>query len=1556
LTVATLAVLSVPAGLLAGSSYADFPYGSGTHPHLAPGQTPNDLAADDNEWKLSATAEPTSPWTGSARELFGVRGAHVVDANPVVDTAWQTTTGRPDVAISVLDSGIRWDQSDTVRDLREKLRINKGELPTPNTNGPGLEGANCATYGQGSDPNDANNDGIFNVVDYLCDSRVTTNPPNGVGPSNLLDPQDLLIIFSNGTDDDNNGFVDDIAGWDFLDNDNDPYDDVHYDHGTGEAKGSSSEANDGVGQAGTCPNCMFIPLRVGDSFVADVNSFAQAVIYAVDNNILVVQEALGTLNQSELARRAVEYAYNHGVAIIASAADEAAQHHNWPSNYPHTIVVNSVTQYDTFAPNFSYLQFNGCTNFSTHVTVAIPSTSCSSDATGVGSGLAGLIYSAALNARDDGALSAHPSCQRANGQACVISVNEVRQLMASGTINGTEQVDDINFATQPETSCTPVPTPTCTDPNRLSADAAANRPIVSPLAETRSYPARKGFDEFYGFGRVNMVKAAEAAAGGTIPPEAEITSPDWYTQVDPSQPTVAVRGDVYARGASYTCSVEVAPGSEPNNGHTTDIPPGDFKQVSSSWCDGTARSSAFSGVIASLDLNDLKSRFPASAGTFTGADLPPGPPNFNNRPNTEPYGFTVRVVVTSVQAGKTLTGQDRRNLYLHKDQSLLAGFPKDLGGDGASSPALADLDGDNRNELIIAGSDGYVHAYRRDGTELPGWPVRSDPIALHTGGHGFTSGEVSSGASHSAILASVAVGDLYKDGSPDVVAAGMDGKVYAWDASGSLLFKREANIDYSGKPLQPFVNVRQGHRYRTRHSFIGSPVIADLDGNAGRPEIIAANMDRHVYAWDSNGSAVPGYPVLVIDHSKINAIDPQTHAPTFKPGIGAEIDQGAIVDTPAVGDLTGDGKPEIVVGTNEEYPVNPDDDDPSDDGGLNAGSLNTASLAVLAQSGQLDLGNSRLFAIKPEGDPGGPTVSGPTPYLPNWPKRIGLVFTELLPVVGEGITGSPVIGPATCSTGGSGPKAAVMPGAGPAYLFNPDGSSCYGQSLDPQGRMQDNALQTDFAAGTGKFDTPAIPAVGHPAFGDLTPGGSPEFLAPVAGVLRALDLAANEYQGGQDFVSSWDTTTGQFSAGWPAPVNDLSFLTGPSVGDVDGLPGEEVIGGTASLDTYGFNAAGVPIPGYPKLSADWTVTNSALGTLGTFDLDASARKVVVNGTRSGSLFAYDAGATPCTAQSWPRFHHDNANSGDYRRDAVLPGKPYDVSLSGDTVSFKAPGDDLMCGTAQSYQVVQSNAQITGRNFASQEPVSGAPAPGTPGSTQPLTLAPDHKRFIGIRAVDDQGNVGPTVVVEAPNFQNPQFGSPIRVSLVPTARECGTVGNPADGEHSPPLGTDSCLPPATTGVAHVGTASSGFAQLAVQAGDPSTTADEADVAFDVGLSDVRSGSPSGGDYNPNTGGADLTLAERLRFTDYDNGPSGNDPGTTTDFDFLVPVDCTSTASSSVGSTCNATTSAEAVTPGSIKEGKRAVVDVFRIKLQDSGPNGNRGDSDDRLFEQQGIYVP
>ena len=99
--------------------------------------------------------------------------------------------------------------------------------------------------------------------------------------------------------------------------------------------------------------------------------------------------------------------------------------------------------------------------------------------------------------------------------------------MASGTIDGDPQADDVNFAPQPEPSCSPAAAlPAAPTRTACSAPVAANRPVVGPLAETRSYPARKGFDEFYGYGRVEHGERVERRSdAATIPPEAEITSP-----------------------------------------------------------------------------------------------------------------------------------------------------------------------------------------------------------------------------------------------------------------------------------------------------------------------------------------------------------------------------------------------------------------------------------------------------------------------------------------------------------------------------------------------------------------------------------------------------------------------------------------------------------------------------------------------------------------------------------------------------------------------------------------------------------------------------------------------------------------------------------------------------------------------------------------------------------------------------------------------------------------------------------------------------------------------
>ena len=180
----------------------------------------------------------------------------------------------------------------------------------------------------------------------------------------------------------------------------------------------------------------------------------------------------------------------------------------------------------------------------------------------------------------------------------------------------------------------------------------------------------------------------------------------------------------------------------------------------------------------------------------------------------------------------------------------------------------------------------------------------------------------------------------------------------------------------------------------------------------------------------------------------------------------------------------------------------------------------------------------------------------------------------------------------------------------------------------------------------------------------------------------------------------------------PKPVNDLSFLTGPAVGDVVAdSPGEEVVAGTASMDLTALGSQGVEAStAWPKLTTDWTIATPLLGSFGTLDTDPDAHRVVLALTRSGWINAYSTDVSACAPASSPRFHHDNANSGDYDRDAVLPGRPTALRVSGSSLTFTAPGDDLMCGTASRYEVVTSDDPITPGNFAAAQSLPAAPTP------------------------------------------------------------------------------------------------------------------------------------------------------------------------------------------------------------------------------------------------------
>src|SRR5262249_47194870 len=147
-----------------------------------------------------------------------------------------------------------------------------------------------------------------------------------------------------GTDGDGNGYVDDIAGWNFLDDDNDPFDEVSYGHGTGEAEDSTAEADNG-GALGTCPNCRVMPVPVGDSFIADSTLSGGGVASADNGAPHIGRGAPGPENNPSFPPAPREQPGTPAVPAPARGADEETSHHNARGASRHTITVNSVTRF-----------------------------------------------------------------------------------------------------------------------------------------------------------------------------------------------------------------------------------------------------------------------------------------------------------------------------------------------------------------------------------------------------------------------------------------------------------------------------------------------------------------------------------------------------------------------------------------------------------------------------------------------------------------------------------------------------------------------------------------------------------------------------------------------------------------------------------------------------------------------------------------------------------------------------------------------------------------------------------------------------------------------------------------------------------------------------------------------------------------------------------------------------------------------------------------------------------------------------------------------------------
>ena len=129
-------------------------------------------------------------------------------------------------------------------------------------------------------------------------------------------------IPDNGKDDDNNGFVDDIIGWNFTGDNNKPWDNDG--HGTFVAGIIAATRGNDAGIDGINPKARIMVLKALNNFGRTRASYiAQAIVYGADNGARILNLSISGPGFPKVVQEAVDYAESKGVLVIMAAGNRA---------------------------------------------------------------------------------------------------------------------------------------------------------------------------------------------------------------------------------------------------------------------------------------------------------------------------------------------------------------------------------------------------------------------------------------------------------------------------------------------------------------------------------------------------------------------------------------------------------------------------------------------------------------------------------------------------------------------------------------------------------------------------------------------------------------------------------------------------------------------------------------------------------------------------------------------------------------------------------------------------------------------------------------------------------------------------------------------------------------------------------------------------------------------------------------------------------------------------------------------------------------------------------
>jgi len=316
--------------------------------HKRAARRPTFSGLESLEQRLFCSTTPNDP---AFRNQFGL-------LNSAATAAWDTTTGSAATVVADIDTGVEY----THPDLYENIWINNDEIPSAVK----------------SKLVDSDKDGV--ITFYDLNNSANKGLVTDVNKNGYIDAGDLLAPVSkggwdDGVDGDKNGYVDDIIGWDFANNDNNPLD--HDGHGTHTAGIIGAMGNNGIGVSGVDWKVSMMALKIFDDKgnAASDAVIAKAIRYSVDEGAKVSNNSWGSSfgSTGDVLYQAINYAKSKGDLFVAAAGNDGANNdfsrwRAYPASYDLSNII-SVAASDT-STNLAYFSNYGKTS----VDLAAPGT------------------------------------------------------------------------------------------------------------------------------------------------------------------------------------------------------------------------------------------------------------------------------------------------------------------------------------------------------------------------------------------------------------------------------------------------------------------------------------------------------------------------------------------------------------------------------------------------------------------------------------------------------------------------------------------------------------------------------------------------------------------------------------------------------------------------------------------------------------------------------------------------------------------------------------------------------------------------------------------------------------------------------------------------------------------------------------------------------------------------------------------------------------------------------------------------------------------------------